>query len=265
MAFVDVDGTRIHYVQEGSGRPPVVFLHAFPLNGRMWGPQLRALGTRHLVVAPDLMGFGLSDTSPDPAAYDMARYANHVAGLIDEVGEGPAVIVGLSMGGYVAMALMRHHRDKVAALVLADTRAAADSPEVLERRINQQKQISEQGTSEVIESMLGTLLCESTRRDRPGLVESTRALMKQPAAGFIGALEAMKNRPDASEELAGFDLPVLVLVGEDDAPSPPDVARAMADALPQGELQVLPHAGHLSNLEAADEFNQALEAFLDRL
>jgi pimeloyl-ACP methyl ester carboxylesterase len=265
MAFVTVDGTRIHYVREGAGSPPVVFLHAFPLSGRMWGPQLRPLSDRHLVVAPDFMGFGLSDTPKDPADYDMARYAAHVAGLIDEIGEGPAVVVGLSMGGYVAFSLLRRHRDKVAALVLADTRAASDNPEVLERRTNQQRQIAEQGTTEVIETLLAGLLSESTGKERPALVDSTRTLMDQPPAGFVGALEAMKNRPDATDDLPTIDVPVLVLVGEEDAPSPPEVARAMVEKLPDARLQVLPRAGHLSNLEAPEEFNRALQSFLDEL
>jgi pimeloyl-ACP methyl ester carboxylesterase len=265
MPFATVGGTRLSYVREGSGSPAVVLLHAFPLSARMWGPQLRTLSDRHLVVAPDLKGFGQSDTPDDRDAYSMEGYADDVAGLMDELGLEQAVVGGLSMGGYVAFSLLRRHRQRVAALVLADTRAAADSPEVLERRTNQQDQIAAEGTANVIEAQVRALLCEHTLEHRPDLVAEVRRLMDQPAAGMTGGLEAMKGRPDATGELAEIDVPTLVLVGEHDGPSPPDVARAMADAIPDARVEVLPRAGHLSNLEASEEFNRALGDFLDRL
>ena len=232
----------------------------------MWDEQVVAVSRGRRIILPDLPGFGGTDPLPDPGATTIDGFADLVAGLMASLGVGPAVVGGLSMGGYVALSLLRRHPETVAALVLADTRAGADTPEVIERRNAQQQQVTEEGTDQLFETMLGTLLSEDTRANRPDVVERTRALMHgSSAAGVIGALEAMKNRADSVPLLETIEVPVLVVVGEHDGPSPPDVATAMADAIPNARLEVMPGAGHLSNLEAPEPFNQVLESFLTRL
>lgn len=265
MPYADVDGTRLHYLDVGRGEPALVLLHAFPLHSGMWAPQLSCLSSRRRIVAPDAKGFGASDAPESPAAYTMLGYADELAGLLDALGLDRVVLGGLSMGGYVAFAFLRQYRHRVSGLILADTRAAADTPEVFERRANQQDQIAREGTAGVIEVLLPGLLCRDTLAGRLELVEQVRRLMANPAAGFIGGLEAMKHRPDATAELAAIDVPTLVVVGEHDAGAPPDVAQAMHAGIPGSQLVVLPHAGHLSNLEAADEFNAAVSDFLDTM
>ncbi|HEX2048157.1 MAG TPA: alpha/beta fold hydrolase [Acidimicrobiales bacterium] len=264
MPFAEVDGVRLHYADAGSGEPALVLLHAFPLHSGMWAPQLEHLSAERRVLAPDLLGFGASDAPETMFRYTMAGYADLVAGLLDHLGLERVVLGGLSMGGYVAFAFLREYAERVAGLILADTRAAADTTDVFERRTDQQDQVARIGTDALVDTLLEGLLAEHTRTSRPGLVEQVRRLMGNPPAGFIGALEAMKYRPDASEELPKISVPTLVLVGEDDGPSPPDVARAMQERIPGAELVVLPRAGHLSNLEAADEFNAAVAEFLAR-
>lgn len=250
---------------EGAGTPAVVLLHAFPLNSDMWDAQLAALSSRWRVVAPDLPGFGKSDPL-DPDKYSMESFAAEVAALLDELGIEQAVIGGLSIGGYIAFALARWHRPLVKALVLADTRATADAPEVAERRVTQQREIRDEGPAGVIETSVETLLCEYTHEHRPEVVARARALMSRSTpTGMIGALEAMLHRPDATDELAALDVPVLVVVGEHDKPSPPSVAEEMVELLPSAQLAVMPRAGHLSNLEAPEEFNRALVSFLEGL
>jgi 3-oxoadipate enol-lactonase len=262
VPFADVEGTRLHYLDVGTGDPPVVLLHAFPLQAEMWAPQLACLSARTRVIAPDLKGFGRSDAPDDRSQYTMERYAAEVAGLLEHLGIGRIVLGALSMGGYVAFALLRGHADLVAGLVLADTRAAADTPEVLERRTSQQDLVGREGAAAVVDTLLATLLTEHTRSSRPELVAQVRRLMANPDAGYIGALEAMKGRPDATPELAGIGVPTLALVGEHDGPSPPDVVRSWQEQIPGSRLVVLPGAAHLSNLEAADEFNAAVDDFL---
>ena len=265
MPEVTVDGTTLHYVDVGSGGPPVLLLHAFPFHAAMWEPQLEVLADRCRTIAPDLKGFGGSDAPDDVSAYSMASYADEVAGLLSVLELDRVVVVGLSMGGYVAFSLLGRHRPLVAALALADTRADADSDQVLERRTNQQRQVREEGTAPVIDALLETLLAEDTRRSRPEVVDLARRLMDNPPSGFVGALEAMKNRPDASPGLESLDMPTLVLVGDQDKPSPPDVARSMHERIPGSRLAVLEGAGHLTNLEVPDAFNQALLGFLEDL
>jgi pimeloyl-ACP methyl ester carboxylesterase len=265
VPFTEVDGARLHYTEAGEREPALVLLHAFPLHSGMWAPQLEQLSSRWRVIAPDLLGFGGSDAPESLSRYTMLGYADLVAGLLDHLGLERVVLGGLSMGGYVSFAFIRQYADRVAGLVLADTRAEADTPEVFERRTNQQDQVARIGTAALVEVLLAGLLSEHTRSSRLGLVEKVRRLMANPAAGYIGALEAMKHRPDATGELAEIAVPTLVVVGEDDTLSPPDVARAMQERIPGAELAVLPRAAHLSNLEAAEEFNAAVAGFLSRL
>ena len=265
VPFVDVDGVRLHYSEAGSGEPALVLLHAFPLHAGMWAPQLEALSPGRRVVAPDLLGFGGSDAPDSMYRYTMLGFADLVAGLLDRLELDRVVLGGLSMGGYVALAFLRQYPERVSALILADTRASADTTAVFERRTDQQDQVARIGTTALIEVLLAGLLSDHTKSDRLDLVEQVRRLMANPAAGFIGALEAMKHRPDATEELASISVPTLVVVGEDDALSPPDVARDMHERIEGSRLAVLPRAGHLSNLEAAEEFNAAVADFLEEL
>jgi 3-oxoadipate enol-lactonase len=265
MPNVTVNGVRLHYLDVGTGGPVVVLLHAFPLQARMWQQQMDALGERARLVAPDLKGFGGSDAPDDPSAYSMEGYADDVAALLDHLGVEQAVLGGLSMGGYVAFAFLRRHRHRVAALVLADTKPEADTPEVLERRTTQQGTVRQEGIGPVVDAQVENLLTDHTRRQRPELVARARQLMQNPAPGYVGALEAMKQRSAATDELGAVDVPTLVLVGDQDGPSPPEVVEEMAARIPGAELVVLPQAGHLSNLEAPAAFTDALRGFLDRL
>ncbi|MDQ4088819.1 MAG: alpha/beta hydrolase [Actinomycetota bacterium] len=265
MPFVEVDGARLHYAEAGSGEPALVLLHAFPLHSGMWSPQLEGLSSGRRVIAPDLLGFGGSDAPESMYRYTMLGYADLVAGLLDRLGLDRVVLGGLSMGGYVALAFLRQYPERVSALILADTRAAADTTDAYERRTDQQDQVARIGTTALIEVLLAGLLSDHTKGNRLDLVEQVRRLMANPAAGFIGALEAMKHRPDATEELSAISVPTLVIVGEDDALSPPEVARDMHERIKGSTLAVLPRAGHLSNLEASEEFNAAVAEFLGEL
>jgi len=232
----------------------------------MWDEQIDAVAPHSQVIVPDFAGFGRTPPPPDPRAARIEHYADLVAGLIEQLGIAPVAVCGLSMGGYVTLALWRRHPELVAAVVLADTRATADTDEVAARRVAQQAQVEERGTAELIETMLQSLLSEETREHHPDVVARARALMHDATtAGIVAALEAMRCRPDSTDLLASIDVPALVLVGEHDGMSPPSVAEAMADALPEAELEVIPGAGHLSNLESPEAFNRALETFVTRL
>ncbi|MGI9033528.1 MAG: alpha/beta fold hydrolase [Acidimicrobiales bacterium] len=265
-----VSGIPVHFLDAGgpprSDRPALVLLHAFPLQAAMWDDQVEALSTRWRVVAPDLPGFGSTPPPSDPGAATIDDYAAVVAGLIEHLDIAPAVVGGLSMGGYATFALLRSRPELVAALVLADTRAGADSSEVAARRASQADQASTDGTAELVESMLGTLLSEQTQAQSPDVVDRARALMAaNPAAGWVAALTAMKGRPDATSQLADIDVPTLVVVGEHDGASPPAEAEAMAAAIAGARLEVVPGAGHLSNLEAPEVFTGIVESFLSGL
>jgi 3-oxoadipate enol-lactonase len=266
VPFADVEGNRLHYVDVGVGDPPVVLLHAFPLHSDMWAPQVACLAAGRRVIVPDLKGFGRSSAPDDPSTYSMSDYVLQVVGLLGQLGVGRVVLGGLSMGGYVAFSLVARHSDLLAGLVLADTRAGRDMPDVLQRRTDQQEQVRRKGVEGLVETLLEGLLAPHTRETRPQLVEQVRRIMaSNPPAGFIGGLEAMKARPDSLPRLGTIEVPTLVLVGEHDGPSPPAVVRVWQERIPGSRLVVVPGAGHLSNLEAPDVFNAEMSDFLDAL
>jgi len=262
MPSFSTDGVNLHYDDEGGDGVPVLLVHAWPLHSGMWRSQIDALSGVRRVLAPDLKGFGRSDSPEDVDAYSMDSYADELAATLEHAGAERAVVVGLSIGGYIAFALWRRHRNRIAALVLADTKAEADPPEGIERRTGQQEQVKTQGIDGLVEALPKALLSPTTLDKKPDVVERVRDLMKNPANGYVGALEAMKRRPDSAHDLAGIDVPTLVIVGEDDAITPPEAAQDLERRISGARLVVVPEAGHLSNLEAPDAFNSALAEFL---
>jgi len=167
VPFAEVDGIRLHYADAGpraegavarlAAPPALVLLHAFPLHSGMWTPQIEAFAADRRVIAPDLPGFGGSDAPDSMHRYTMAGFADLVAGLLDRLSLDRVVVGGLSMGGYVAFAFVRQHGERVAGLILADTRAAADTSQVFERRTDQQDQVARIGTTALIEVLLAGL------------------------------------------------------------------------------------------------------------
>ena len=237
---------------------PLVFLHAFPLNAAMWEPQRGILGDRP-VLTPDFPGFG----SRSLDAPDLERFAHTVLDHMDAAGIARAVIVGLSMGGYVAFRLHALRPDRVVAMVLADTKAGSDDEAGRTKRTDQAARVREEGVGWLAEALLPALLGETTRESRPEVVEKVKEMAEgADPEGVARALEAMRERPDSTPGLERIQVPVLVLVGEEDTLTPEAEARKIAEGVPDGRLVVIPKAGHLSNLEGPEAFNEALLAFL---
>lgn len=254
-----VGDTEIAYDDVGTGLP-VVFLHAFPLNRTMWDPQVTALVTESRCIAIDLRGFGES-SGAEP--FTMDQYADDVAAVLDSLHIERAVITGLSMGGYVAFAFWRRHRARVRALVLADTRAAADTIEASERRRALIEIAESQGSTAVANAQIAGLVGKTTREKRPDIFDAMHRMMAQaPVEGVVGALEAMIERPDSTATCATIDVPTLVVVGDEDVLTPPKEARALADAIRGSRLEILQGAGHLSNVERPAAFNTVMSEFL---
>jgi pimeloyl-ACP methyl ester carboxylesterase len=255
----------LSYTDAGSGAA-VVLLHAFPLSSRMWAPQLAAPPTGWRLIAPDLRGFGASPAGD--AAPSLDAMADDVAALFDRLGLDTVVLGGLSMGGYVAMAFLRRHPGRVRALLLADTKAAADPEAAVARRLAMADALESDGTPQaLLDNVLPTLLGDTTKATRPEVVGHVRELVSAcPPATAAWAQRAMAARPDSFATLRAADVPALVIVGEEDALSPPADAEPMVEALPRAEKPVLlPAAGHLTAVESPAEFTAALTAFLASL
>ncbi len=264
MPTVETNGIKMNYVDTGGTGIPALLVHGFPMNHRMWQPQIDALGGRFRLIAPDLRGFGESDAPEDRTSYSVDSFADDLKGLIDELGIDKVVLVGLSMGGYACFAFLRKYPENIAGLVLADTRAEADPPAGIEKRTKQQAQVESEGTAGLIDALTAALLAQMTVENKPEVVARVKEVMDNPAAGFIGALEAMKRRPTSIESLAEISVPTLVINGENDALMPMEVARGLHEAIGGSELVAIPGAGHISNMEVPEDFNRALESFLRR-
>lgn len=239
----------------------MVLLHAFPLNGRMWEPQVGVLSGSRRVIVPDYPGFGRSPNAP--AQPDIDYYAAEVHGLLDRLGLERVVLGGISMGGYVAFAALRLFPERVSALILANTRPDADDADAREARNTAARRVTEEGVGVLADLQMERLLSENTRENDPETVELVRNLMLESSPnGVVAALSALRERPDVNGLLPEIKVPTLVIGGEEDAISNPEIMGDMAKKIPGSRHVVLSGAGHLSNLENPAGFNDALNEFL---
>ena len=242
--------------------PPLVLLHAFPMDSRMFDAVRPAISAQTRLLTPDLRGFGagpaLGDPPPPP---DLALLAADVIDEMDAAGIDKAVIGGVSMGGYIALALLRAHPDRVGGLVLVDTRSGADDDAALERRrVAADK--ADRGEIAAGPDAIAPLIADDAADDTRSTLAGIAGAV--PAASIAWGQRAMAGRPDSTELLAAVRVPLLVVVGEKDGVTPPTVARQMAAAASEAELVELPGVGHLSPAEDPDGFSAALLGWLAR-
>lgn len=255
-------GIEIAYDDVGTGLP-VLFIHGWPHNRTLWAPQLSGLPTHAHCLAPDLRGFGASSVSPP---YSIDQYADDLAALLGVVGIDRVVVCGVSMGGYVALSMLRRHAPLLRALILTSTRATADSPEARAKRARLVAFVREHGVEALAGRQLKAMVGETTFETRPDVREALRLLMAgAPAEGVIGALEAMAARADSTDLLAGIGMPTLVVSGSEDTFTSPVEARALADAIPGARLEVIQGAGHVCCYERPAAFNHIVSEFLASL
>jgi 3-oxoadipate enol-lactonase len=257
-----VRGIEIAYDVAGEeGGEPVLMLHGFPFNRSMWRAQVEALGESCRVVVPDLRGHGESEVVEGAAT--MEESARDVASLLDELKVESVSVVGLSMGGYVALAFYRLFPERVRALVLADTRSQADTDEARRAREETARRALEEGMGPIADTMLPKLLAPATLEREPEVVARVREMiLKTKPEGAAAALRGMAVRRDQTDLLAEMSVPVLVLVGGEDAITPPSDAEAMSRRIEGSRLEIIEGAGHVSNVERPGQFNRALLNFL---
>lgn len=255
-----IDGCRIHYELVGEGEP-VLFIHGFPLRGEMWSDTARRLAPRWRSIVPDLRGHGQSEATPQMS---MARFADDLAELLDHVAERrPAVIAGLSMGGMITFEFFRRHRNRVRALILADTRAAAETPEGAARRDAIAEAALRDGSKTAADSMIDQVFA-------PNLSPTIRshwyaAMAATSPIGVAAAARAMKGRADSFPTLPKIDCPTLVVVGEDDTLTPPSLMQDIAERITDSRFVVIPESGHVPPVEQPERFANVVAGFLEQL
>lgn len=247
---------------EGAGQA-ILFVHGFPLDRSLWRHQRVALSTRCRCLVPDLRGFGESSVR---APFSVDQYADDLALLMDRLEIDDAIVCGLSMGGYIAMAMWRRHADRIRGLVLCDTKASADSEAARGKREEMIAVATAEGSGAVASRQIGAVLGASTRARHPEIEAEVLAMMsRQPVGGVVGALGALRDRPDSRSTLSSISVPTLVIVGEEDTVTPVADAEEMMALLPavaRPRLERIANAGHLSCLERPAAVTHAIAEFV---
>ncbi len=263
MSVERVRDIGMAYDDVGSG-PVVILLHGYPFNRSMWSEQSEALSASNRVITPDLRGHGETSVTSEPAT--MEEMARDVLALLDKLGINRVTLGGLSMGGYVAFAFYRRFPLRVRALILADTRPQADTPDAKRNREEQAQKILEEGMESIADDFLKKVLTPATISEKPETVARVREMItKTNPQGAASALRGMAARPNQTDFLEAIFVPALILVGSEDQLTPPTDAELMHRQIRGSRISIMEGASHLSNLERPTEFNLALKSFLDTL
>jgi 3-oxoadipate enol-lactonase len=257
------DDAEIFYTVMGDG-PPVVLLHPFPANHKVWLPAAELLAGRYRLILPDLRGHGQSGAGAGPAT--MQKHATDLLRLSKACGVGKAVFAGVSIGGYVLFEFWRRHRERISGLILCDTRAGADTDEGRANRLKAADDVEKNGPVPFVDSMIPKLLGDTTRTTRTDLVEGARKMMLEMSVAGIAAVQrGMAARPDYVTGLKTINVPTLVTVGAEDTLTPLSDAESLQRQIPGSLLQVIPRAGHYAVFEQHEAAGEAIRGFLDGL
>ncbi len=244
------------YLDQGKG-PAVLLIHAFPLNKAMWVPQIGALSGHFRLIAPDIRGFGESQPT---SAWTMEEMADDLDEFLSKLAVPACDVVGVSMGGYIALAFWSKYPNRIRKLVLSNTRARADNDIEKAARSEMVAAIEQGGAASLPDRMLPRLLQPNPS---PDVVRNVRKMIEQSNASAAAyAVMAMRDRMDFSSLLYRMTCPTMVVTGENDVIIRAEDSKAMADSIPGARFVTIPNSGHLSNLENPEAFNAVLENFL---
>ncbi len=262
---VTVNNAPIYCVEQGDpDSPPVVFIHGFPFSHEMWDGQASLLSPSFRVLRYDLRGHGLSFVGD--GQYTVEGHVDDLLGLLDHWNAGRAVVVGLSMGGYIALRALERNPERFAAAVLCNTRSEADTNDAKLRRVKSMESVKRNGSAAFAEEFVRGVFAAGSFPRRPeavAMIRSTIAHMSPLA--IAGTQLALASRTDTTASLRNIRVPVLIFAGEADKTIPPSDSAAMQKNIPGAELHVVPGAAHLSNLENPEFFNSKLLDFLRRM
>lgn len=267
MKTAQISTGELAYINRGAGQP-VLLVHGFPLDHTMWEAQIEALSKQARVIAPDLRGFGQSPLgSVDPAqGITMERYADDLAEFLERLHLGPdqpIVFIGLSMGGYIAWQFARKYASRLRALALLDTRALADTDEARAGRLKMAENVAAWGSRRVAEMMGPKLSASSTFKTKPDVIAAIRRVVENTSPASIAAAQrGMAARPEMASFLPKIRVPALVIVGDEDAISPPAEMEAIAAAIPNAEFVIIPNSGHMTTMENPEAVNATLSKFI---
>ncbi len=256
-----VNNFKTSYDEVGEGRIPVIFLHGFPFDKTMWHLQLDALQATYHLISLDIRGFGKSKDDTTPLSIDL--FTDDLIAFMDQLSIEKAVLCGLSMGGYIALNAVNRFPDRFEALVLCDTQCIADTPEAKEKRYETIEDIKANGLTGFTDAFVKKVFCKESLKTKKKLVSQLKSVIasNQPQA-VIQGLTAIAERAETCSILSKITIPTLIICGSDDAVTPLSKSEYMQLQIKGSVLQVIEHAGHVSNLEQPEAFNKHLNEFL---
>ena len=261
-AKISVNNLTVSYIDEGPDKAPVIiFIHGFPLNKFMWSKQIEALTDKYRVIAYDIRGHGNSEAGEEKFAIDL--FANDLVGLMDALKIEKAMLCGLSMGGYIAIKAILSHPERFSSIILSDTSCKADTPEGKEKRLNAIENIAKNGVENYAEESLKKLFAiESFTTNREEIAFARQMIVKTSKQSLYNTLRALADRKETCGHLQDINVPVLIMVGKEDVITPLEAAMFMHEKIKDSILQIIGHAGHLSNMENPGEYNDKLRKFI---
>jgi pimeloyl-ACP methyl ester carboxylesterase len=260
MPTIRIGNDHFNVLDQGDG-PALLFVHGFPLNHTMWNAQIEEFTTAHRVIAPDLRGFGQSAVTAGTVT--MEQHADDLVAILDKLGVEKTIYCGLSMGGYIAWQFAHKFSDRLAGLVLCDTRVIADTDEVRDGRFAMAEAALADGPATVAETMLPKLVGPDAKANQPDVVDAIREMIMTTAPdGIAAALQGMAHRSDMTDSLDQIVVQTLVIVGEYDEISRAEEMRGIADAIAGSQFIEIPTSGHMTPMENAGAVNDALRDFL---
>lgn len=259
-----INGSHLFYLDSGlSSGPPLLFIHGFPFSHAMWQPQMEALGARYRTIAYDVKGHGDSDVGD--GQYSIESHVDDLIGLMDHLGTRQVTVVGLSMGGYIALRALEREPSRFTAAILCDTRSEADSNEAKLRRFAAVPAVKSSGSRVFADTFTKAVFAESTLTEQPGIVAQIHSIIAHtPPLSIAGTMLALAARTDTTSSLSRLRMPVLILVGEHDTTTPPDAARSMHESIAGSQIEIVPRAAHMSTLENPAFVNTVMLKFLDQ-
>ena len=256
-----VNNFEVSYTDQGMDDAPVlIFIHGFPLNKSMWNEQIEVFKEDYRVIAYDIRGHGDSEAGNEEFSIEL--FVNDLLHLMDALKIEKASLCGLSMGGYIALNAIENHPERFDSLVLSDTHCIADPPKVKQKRLDTIDSIREFGVEKYVEDSIEHLFApESFITHKKVISDVKEMILNTSEQSLSKTLLALSLRKTTCNKLSEITIPVLFTVGEEDKITPPEASELMHEKIKNSTLHIISHAGHLSNLEKPDEFNEQLKTF----
>ena len=261
---ITVNDITVSYKDQGDGNIPIIFIHGFPFSYEMWNPQIDFFRKTHRVIAYDIRGFGRSTAGSTKPTIDL--YADDLIGFMDALNIHKSIICGLSMGGYIVLNAIYRYPERFSGIVLSDTQCIADTAEVKEKRFESIAQIEERGKEDFASSFVKNAFSELSQTKKLEAIEEIKdTILSTSNETITAALKALAERQEMCATLPNITVPTLVICGEQDKVTPVKQAEFLVTNIGSAEIKIIEGAGHLSNLEQPEVFNQSVADFVGKL